>query len=208
MSHHPQNKVAKVGVRVGVHIATFGLLCLAVSPAFAHIGAHDAMDLSAGFAHPFTGLDHLLAMIAVGIWAAQMKGNAKWVLPLTFPLMMVVGAVPGMMGIDLSGVEIGIATSVAVLGVLIACAARVPTWLGAALVAAFAVVHGYAHGAELPHQASAGFYGAGFIVATALLHLIGLSASVFGNSKIAAHALRLLGGGIAACGVFLMAGAV
>ncbi|MFC3106977.1 HupE/UreJ family protein [Undibacterium arcticum] len=204
MSHRSQNNVAKVGVR----LTTFGLLCLGASPAFAHIGAHDAIGLRAGFAHPFSGLDHLLAMIAVGIWAAQMKGNAKWVLPLTFPLIMVAGAVPGFMGVDLPGFEIGIATSVTVLGVLIACAVRVPTRLAAALVAAFAVVHGYAHGAELPRQAAAGFYGAGFIVATALLHLIGLSASAFGNSRLASNALRLLGGGIAACGVYLMAGAV
>ncbi|MES2534841.1 MAG: HupE/UreJ family protein [Pseudomonadota bacterium] len=197
MPHDSKTKVA----RVGALLTSFGLLCLAASPAFAHDGAHGVMALSAGFAHPFSGLDHLLAMIAVGVWAAQMQGNGRWVLPLTFPLMMVAGAVPGFMGLVLPGIEIGIASSVALLGMLIAFAVRVPAWAGATLVAAFAVVHGYAHGAELPQQASAGLYGLGFIVATGLLHLAGLSAGAFANKKMA---LRVAGGGIAAYGVFLM----
>ncbi len=197
MPHLSKNKVARVGAR----LTSCGLLCLAASPAFAHDGAHGVMALSAGFAHPFSGLDHLLAMIAVGLWAAQMKGNARWVLPLTFPLMMVAGAVPGFMGMVLPGIETGIATSVVLLGMLIAFAVRVPTWASATLVAAFAIVHGYAHGAELPQQASAGLYGLGFIVATGVLHLTGLSASLFANKKMP---VRVAGGGLAAYGVILL----
>ncbi len=201
MSHHLQkNKL----VRFVTRCAMLSLLGIFSAPAFAHIGAHDAMSFQAGFAHPFSGLDHLLAMTAVGLWAAQAKSKARWLLPLTFLLTMVVGAVPGMLGIVFPGIEIGIATSVAVLGVLIACAVSLPVWLSHSLVAMFAMVHGYAHGAELPYQASGGFYAMGFIAATALLHLLGFSASVLPHGKITSGVLRLLGSLIAVSGAFLL----
>jgi urease accessory protein len=197
MSHRSGNEVAGTGIRW----SAAAVLGLAASPAFAHVGEHGAMALGAGFMHPFSGLDHLLAMIAVGLWAAQMKGNARWALPLTSPLMMAAGAAPALAGMVLPGIETGIAASVALLGMLIAFAIRVPTWLAAALVAVFALVHGYAHGAELPQQASAGLYGIGFIAATGLLHLTGLSAGAFAARKMS---LRVAGSGIAAYGVYLI----
>ncbi|MES2933668.1 MAG: HupE/UreJ family protein [Pseudomonadota bacterium] len=198
--------------RFSRYCAAFTLTALLASPAFAHVGLHDAVGLAAGFAHPLSGLDHVLAMVAVGIWAAQMQGSAKWILPLTFPLMMVVGALPGLMGIALPGIEMGIAASVVVLGCLVAFAIRLPTALGAALVALFATLHGYAHGAELPQQASAALYAAGFVAATALLHMAGLSLGQFAHSTMALRGVRLAGAAsgaaIAACGVLLTAGAM
>lgn len=185
-------------------IGAVALLCLVASPAFAHVGGHASMSFNDGFWHPISGLDHFLAMIAVGIWAAQMKGNAKWLLPLTFPLMMIAGALPAFLGMPIPGVEVGIAASVLVLGALIAAAVRVPVLGGTGLIALFALMHGAAHGAELPHQASAAYYTAGFILATALLHLVGLYIGLLGNSKAAMQSLRLGGATIAVAGTVLL----
>ena len=138
----------------------------------AHPG-HGGGDL-AGFVHPFTGLDHLLAMLAVGVWAAQLGGRARWLVPTSFIACMAVAASVGMSGIALPMVESGIATSVLLLGLLIAFSIKLPVALGASIVGLFAVFHGYAHGAEMPQLSTPWIYGIGFVLSTAALHGLGL----------------------------------
>lgn len=185
-------------------IAAALLAVLAASPAFAHTGSALGAGLASGFAHPFSGLDHLLAMIAVGLWAAQCGGRAVWLLPIAFPVAMALGAVVGASGIELPAVEIGIAFSVAALGALIAYAVRLPALVGAALVAVFAVLHGHAHGAEVPAAADPIAYGAAFILATVLLHLVGIGLGLMLKSPLAARVARAGGAAIAVAGVVLI----
>lgn len=180
------------------------LAVLASSPAFAHTGGTIGAGLASGFVHPFSGLDHLLAMIAVGLWAAQSGGRAVWLLPIAFPAAMALGAVAGVAGVALPAVEVGIALSVLALGALVAFAVRLPALGGAALVAVFAVLHGHAHGAEVPAAADTIAYGAGFILATALLHLIGIGLGLALKSPQAARGVRVGGAAIAAAGVALI----
>lgn len=182
---------------------------LATAPALAHtdgsIHGH-GLSLATGFGHPFSGMDHLLAMLAVGIWAAQHKRSAVWLLPAVFPIMMAAGALMGMNGLYLPGVEAGIAGSVAVLGLLIAFAVRLPAWASAAVVSVFALAHGYAHGMELPQGASPMLYGAGFVAATFVLHLTGLAVGMIAGRQVAGRVVRFGGVGIAAAGAYLLAG--
>jgi urease accessory protein len=185
-------------------LSALAIATLGIGSAFAHPGHPDAFGFNDGFAHPFSGIDHLLAMLAVGLWAAQNKRSALWVLPLAFPLMMVAGALLAFSGLQMPGVETGIAASVAVLGLLIAFAIRMPVWASASVVSVFALFHGYAHGSELPHGASALWYGIGFVAATALLHLLGLAIGLVAGQKMAAQAVRLGGVAIAAVGGYLL----
>ncbi len=185
------------------------LLVLAPA-AWAHPGhglhVHTAFGaFSAGFVHPFSGLDHILAMVAVGLWAAQMGGRALWAVPLSFVVTMAVGGALGVAGVPLPGVELGIAGSVLVFGLLITVGARLPLAMGMALTALFALFHGYAHGAELVAGASALAYGAGFVVATAALHGLGLGAGVTARGQLPGRAIRIGGGAIAGAGAYLLA---
>ncbi|MBI5132784.1 MAG: HupE/UreJ family protein [Rhodopseudomonas palustris] len=167
----------------------------------AHTGVHlvAADGAAAGFAHPFLGADHLLAMVAVGLWAASLGGRARWLVPASFVALMTLGAALGADGVALPAVEPMVALSVIALGALVALSLRVPTIAAAALVALFGLFHGAAHGAEMPALASPLAYGLGFIAATALLHGVGLALG-----GLRAHApLRLAGGAIAAAGVAL-----
>ncbi|HWW08432.1 HupE/UreJ family protein [Collimonas sp.] len=189
-------------------LSALAIAALGIGSAFAHPGHPDAFGFNDGFIHPFSGIDHLLAMLAVGLWAAQNKRSALWVLPLVFPLTMVLGALLALAGLQLPGVETGIAASVAVLGLLIAFAIRMPVWASAAVVSVFALFHGYAHGSELPHGASALWYGVGFVAATALLHLAGLAIGLVAGQKMAAQAVRVGGLAIAAVGGYLLSGAI
>jgi urease accessory protein len=195
----------KTRARIGVLL----LAALSSGVAAAHPGhpgsVYETIGFSAGFSHPFSGLDHLLAMLAVGLWAAQNKRPALWVLPLAFPLMMMAGAAIAMAGVSVPGIETGIAASVAALGLLIAFAVRLPVGASAAVVSLFAMFHGYAHGAELPSGASALLYGAGFVAATALLHVIGLGIGLLAGKNVADKAVRFAGAGIAAAGAYLLA---
>jgi urease accessory protein len=172
--------------------------------AFAHIGDHSHMSLAEGLAHPFTGLDHMLAMVAVGLWAAQIGGRALWLLPLTFPVVMAAGGVLGMGGVALPLVEAGIAISVLVLGSVIVFALRPSLAISVPLIAAFALLHGYAHGVELPVEASALEFSVGFIVATAALHMIGIGVGVLANHVPVHFVTRAAGGAIAVAGVALL----
>jgi urease accessory protein len=157
-------------------LALFGLLAyVTILPvAEAHTFGSQGAGLMAGLTHPFVGLDHLLAMFAVGIWAGQLGGRAVWLIPLTFVSVMAVAATLASFGLLLPLMEPAIACSVLVLGLLIAGSVRLPTSVGVLLVSLFAVFHGYAHGLELPQAASPILYGAGFVLATALLHGIGI----------------------------------
>jgi len=167
--------------------------------AFAHVGNHSHMSLAEGLAHPFTGIDHMLAMVAVGLWASQIGGRALWLLPLTFPVVMAAG---GALGV--SGVSLGIAISVLVLGAVIALALRPSLAVSVPLIAAFALLHGYAHGVELPVEASALEFGIGFVVATAMLHLIGIGTGLLADRLPVYFVARAAGGAIAVVGAALL----
>lgn len=158
-----------------------------------------------GLTHPLAGLDHLLAMTAVGIWAAQRAGRALWLVSLAFVSVMTVGGVLGMTAREqLPLVEQAIAASVLTFGILIATAARLPMSASAFIVGLFALFHGYAHGAEMPATASGLFYGLGFVLATASLHLFGIGLGLAAQKLNSAKIIRYAGGAIAACGIYLM----
>src|SRR6516225_12365862 len=142
--------------------------------AFAHPGVGQVHDLAHGFAHPFTGLDHVIAMLAVGVFAAQLGGRALWLVPGTFVAVMAAAGMAGMLGVTIPYVETGIALSVLALGAAIAFAIRVPVAVAMALVGFFAIFHGHAHGTEMPASASGILFGLGFVLATAALHAIGI----------------------------------
>jgi urease accessory protein len=168
------------------------------SAASAHPG-HGG-GFSDGIAHPFTGLDHMLAMVAVGLWATQLDRPAMWTLPVVFPVMMALGAALGTGGLAMPWVEMGILLSVVVLGAAVALQVQAPLALGAVLVAAFAVLHGYAHGTELPSGGSAWLYGIGFVLATLALHAVGIAIGLAGRRPLL---MRSAGGAIAAAGLLL-----
>ena len=172
--------------------------------AFAHVGDHSHMGFVEGLLHPLTGIDHILAMVAVGFWASQLGGRALWLLPLTFPAVMAAGAAAGFGGAPLPWVEAGIAASVMVLGGVIALSFRPALAVSLPLIGAFALLHGYSHGVALPPDASALSYGAGFIAATLALHLTGIALGL----GIARVPLRFVaqtaGGAIAVTGIALL----
>ena len=191
---------------------TFPALIAALAlpnPAAAHIADGMGAGAWSGFLHPLTGADHVFAMVAVGIWGAILGRPLIVALPVAFPLMMAVGAIYGLAGLPLPGVEIGIALSACVLGSAIFFAARPPVAVAVAIVAFFALFHGYAHGAELPGTASPLGFVAGFVIATGLLHLIGIA---IGEGMRRAPDVRIaerVGGGvIAATGLWFLVPAV
>jgi urease accessory protein len=188
-------------------VGLLAITALAIaSPAQAHIIGAGGAGWAHGFSHPFSGLDHILAMVAVGVWAAQTGRPALWVLPAAFPLAMAVGALLGVAGVPVPGIEAGIAASVLGLGLLIAFQAKPPLALSIALVALFALFHGHAHGTELPQAASPVLYGLGFVAATVILHLIGLGIGRVMRLAAGMTALRVGGGAIAATGIALIIG--
>jgi urease accessory protein len=166
-----------------------GFVLLATLPAIAsahpgHDGDHGfGWDFSGGFAHPLSGWDHLLAMIAVGLWAAQLGGRARWLVPAAFVSVMTLGAILGHGGMAIAGTEQAIAASVLFLGLLVATAARLPIAAGMAITGVFALFHGLAHGAEMPATAAGLSYGLGFVLATTLLHAAGLGLGLFTARK-------------------------
>lgn len=169
-----------------------GIVLLAALPAIAsahpgHDGDHGfGWDFSGGFAHPFGGWDHLLAMIAVGLWAAQLGGRARWLVPAAFVGVMTLGAILGHGGLAIAGTEQAVAASVLALGLLAATAARLPVAAGMGIVGVFALFHGLAHGAEMPATAAGFEYGLGFVAATVLLHAAGVSLGFFAARKSSA----------------------
>jgi len=188
---------------------TVAALCAVLAtPAFAHTGAGPVSGLLAGFGHPIGGLDHMLAMVAVGVLAVQQGGKSLWFVPAAFVAMMIVGGLLGMGAFPLPFVEAGIVGSVVVLGAVIALGRQMPMGVAMALAGAFALFHGHAHGTEMPVDASGLSYGLGFAIATLLLHGAGIGLTM-GIQKFVAQrgplAVRISGGAIAAAGAALVA---
>lgn len=192
------------------HLLQMVAMGLAIAPAvvFAHTGMGDAHDLLHGFMHPIGGLDHILAMVAVGVFAAQLGGRALWVVPASFVATMAVAGACGMAGFALPYTEIGIALSLVVLGAIVAFSVKLPMAIAAALVASFAVFHGYAHGAEMPGTLSGIAFGFGFILATASLHGVGIGLGLGAKRIRMASGRRITqagGGAIALVGLAALA---
>ncbi|MBK9082724.1 MAG: HupE/UreJ family protein [Rhizobiales bacterium] len=188
--------------------AAAGALALSAGGAFAHtgLGAH---GFAQGAAHPLTGLDHLLAMLAVGLFAAQLGGRARWLVPAGFVTAMAAGGALGAAGVGIGPVEAGIALSLVAFGLALAAAWRWPAGAAALFVAVFGVFHGHAHGAETPADASGLAYGVGFLVVTALLHAagVGIGGAGMGGALApkAKPALRFAGAGLAVVGAAMLA---
>lgn len=187
-----------------------GLMLAFTAPAFAHVNPAEHGSFVAGLSHPLLGLDHILAMVTVGLWAAMVGGRALWAVPAAFVAMMAVGFVLALSGGALPFVEPVILTSVVVLGLLVALAVRLPVAMCAMLVAGFALFHGNAHGAELGN-AGALVYGAGFVVATTALHALGVGLGIalskaFAHTALGDRLSRVLGAGTAVAGVVLLLG--
>ncbi|WP_425050763.1 HupE/UreJ family protein [Psychromarinibacter sp. S121] len=183
------------------------LSCLGL-PALAHTGEGYGGGFVSGFTHPILGWDHVAAMVAVGLWGAFLGAPAIWLLPVVFPIVMALGAVMGILGIPLPAIETGIALSAVVLGLMIVLAARPPLWVSAVLVGAFAIFHGYAHGTELPATANAFAFAVGFVIATGLLHLIGIAFGLLVKWPAGRVAVRGAGALISLAGVGFLTGAV
>jgi urease accessory protein len=180
---------------------SFPLLLGTVStPALAHSENGVAIDFWGGFTHPIFGPDHVIAMVAVGLWGAFLGAPAIWLLPVVFPLVMAVGGALGIAGVPLPGVETGIAISAIMLGGMVAFAAKPPLWMAAVLVGAFAIFHGHAHGAELPIGADAVAFSMGFVVATGTLHLGGITFGGLSHWPAGRVAVRVAGGVISLLG--------
>ena len=181
-----------------------GGLALISGSAQAHTGTGLPGGFMSGFTHPLSGLDHLLAMVSVGLWGAFLGRPLIYQLPVIFPAVMAGGAVLAMIGLRLPPVEIGIALSVLVLGGCIALAIKAPVWAASVIVAAFALFHGYAHGKELPSAADPVAYSAGFVLATGLLHVLGIGIGAFKERPGGVVATRTAGGLIAATGAWFL----
>ncbi|MBV7379570.1 HupE/UreJ family protein [Maritimibacter dapengensis] len=169
------------------------------SAAFAHTDGETGGFIS-GFTHPILGWDHVIAMVAVGLWGAFLGKPAIWILPVVFPLVMAVGGALGVIGVPLPAVEAGIALSGVILGLLIAFAVRAPLWVAGVIVGVFAIFHGHAHGTELPEAANPFAYGIGFVIGTGLLHLIGIAFGLLVGSSTGRMVVRGMGVVIAAVG--------
>jgi urease accessory protein len=185
-------------------LATAIGLWLLPEPAAAHIIRGAQGGFGSGFEHPLSGPDHFLAMFAVGLWGAQMGGRAVWTLPVTFPLIMVVGGVSGMLGLPLPAIEIGIALSILALGLAIALAWRPAEWIALVLIAYFALCHGYAHGAELPFAADPADYAVGFVLTTGMIHLFGIGVGLGLNKPMHGRLSRALGALIGIGGIYFL----
>jgi urease accessory protein len=182
------------------------LSSIGAAPALAHSAADVAGGLEAGLLHPLYGLDHVVAMVAVGLWGGFLGPPAIWLLPIVFPMVMAVGGAMGVIGIPIPFIEVGIAVSAIVLGLMVAFAVRPPIWVAALLVGAFAIFHGYAHGTELPSAANPLAYSIGFVVTTGLLHLAGIAFGLLAKWPAGRIIVRAGGALISAAGVsFLVA---
>jgi len=205
MNPVPASRARRRGPSPARRLAALPLVLLAASPAAAHSGSSGGGFIE-GFSHPLLGLDHALAMVAVGLWGAFLGPPALWLLPVLFPLVMAFGGAAGILGLPLPGVETGIAVSAVVLGIMVASAARPHLAVAAGLVAAFAVFHGHAHGSELPPGADVIAFSVGFVIATGLLHLAGIGFGVLARWPAGRIAVRMAGGFIALAGVAFLSG--
>jgi urease accessory protein len=185
-------------------VITIAIVVLYAPTASAHPQRGEAIGFLTGFRHPISGLDHVLAMVAVGLWGAQLGSPAIWLLPVAFPMVMAVGGMLGLMGIPLPGVEYGIALSAILLGAAVMFEVRPPLVIAAALVGFFAIFHGHAHGTELPVGQSALLYSMGFVIATGCLHALGIGIGTVHRWGWGQKFLRVAGAVVAAGGVFFM----
>jgi len=191
------------------HSALTRLLVLAMActlsvPANSHVVGGEAGGFLSGLEHPISGMDHILAMVSVGLWGSQLGAPAIWLLPITFPLVMAFGGFLGLIGIPFAGVEVGIALSALLLGAAVMTQWRPPLLAAAALVGVFALFHGHAHGAELPPGESGLLYSIGFVVATGLLHLVGISIGTVHKWAWGRRFLQAAGAGVAMGGVYFL----
>lgn len=177
------------------------LLPFYATAAFAHAETGVAGGLVSGLLHPILGFDHLVAMVAVGLWGAQLGKPAIWLLPITFPIVMALGALAGVAGLPLPFVEIGIASSALVLGLMVALCLRPPFWAAAVMVGLFALFHGHAHGMEVPSAVNPLAYGVGFVTSTGLLHLAGILIGVLVRWPTGDKLVRVCGVAVAAVGL-------
>lgn len=189
-----------------VGASRFRLLLFVLSLAWpatacAHMRGGEALGFTSGLQHPISGLDHVLAMIAVGLWGAQLGAPALWLLPVTFPMVMALGGSLGLMGVTVPGIELGIALSAIALGVAVCCEARPQLWVAALLVGFFAIFHGHAHGTELPPGANGMLYSIGFVIATGTLHATGIGIGLAHRWSAGRIALRAAGALVALAGV-------
>jgi urease accessory protein len=172
--------------------------------AAAHLQQGGATGFLTGFQHPVSGLDHVLAMVAVGLWGAQLGAPAIWVLPVAFPLVMAMGGMLGLMGVPVPGIEFGIAVSAILLGAAVMFEVRAPLFATALLVGVFAIFHGYAHGTELPPGQSAVLYSMGFVIATGCLHALGIGIGAVHRWTWGQRLVRAAGGVVAVGGVLFL----
>ena len=190
--------------------ARTALIALPLMLLAAQAGAHTGEGINTGFAsgfwHPIYGWDHVVAMVAVGLWGAFLGAPAIWILPVVFPLVMAFGGALGVLGVPIPMIETGIALSGVVLGLLIAFAVRAPIWVAAVIVGVFAIFHGHAHGTELPEAFSPYGYAVGFVIGTGLLHMAGIALGFLTRSEAGKMAVRGTGGVIAAVGAAFLFG--
>ncbi len=185
-------------------IGTFAIAISIPAIAQAHVGHGETIGFMHGLQHPIGGLDHILAMLAVGLWAAQLGGHAVWSVPLAFLSVMALGGVLGITAVPVPFVEQGIIASDLILGALVLLATRLPLAASIGTVGLLAIFHGYAHGAEMPKEASALEYAAGFMVVTAALHLSGVGIAMLMNKLLKDRLVRLAGGGIILGGIYVL----
>lgn len=202
LSHEPWRRGATLYLLNRVLL--FCVLALFPATASAHVEGNVAGGFLSGLFHPVSGTDHVLAMIAVGMWGAQLGNPALWVLPVTFPIIMAFGGMLGLMGIPVPGIEIGIALSAIALGAAVFLEARPSLPYAIMLVAVFAIFHGHAHGTELPAGESSLFYSIGFVMATGTLHGVGICIGLIHRWPIGCKVLRLSGLLVALAGVFFL----
>lgn len=188
----------------GLRLLVVLVLLLLPESASAHVRDGDAVGFVTGLLHPVSGLDHVLAMIAVGLWGAQLGQPAVWLLPVTFPMVMALGGMLGLMGIPLPGIEIGIAASAIILGIAVLKEVRPPLAVAAVVVALFAIFHGHAHGTELPEGENGLLYSMGFVVATGSLHATGVCMGLVHRWSWGQRLLRFAGGCVAVAGLLFM----
>jgi len=187
-----------------IYLFAFALYLVWAPSAQAHVEQGQAAGFMTGLEHPWSGLDHVLAMIAVGLWGAQLGNPAMWVLPIIFPMVMSFGAMMGLLGIPLPGIEIGIAVSAILLGGMVLGEVKPKLIVAAIMVGFFAIFHGHAHGTELPAGQSGLLYSMGFVIATGVLHGIGIIIGLIHRWPAGKLALRGAGAFIAAMGFFFL----
>jgi urease accessory protein len=198
-------------IKMSRWVLSFAALLVGAAAAYAHTGIDDTQGLAHGFAHPIGGVDHVLVMVAVGLFAAHLGGCARWLVPLSFVAMMAVGGALGAAGVGLPLVETGIALSVVILGIAVAARLHLPTVAAMGLVGCFALFHGQAHGAALPDAASGLVYGVGFLLASGCLQLVGIGLGMSigkAGDAFGDRVLRAAGSAMAVVGGVILAGSL